>query len=288
MSWDDLRYLLAVARKGTLTGAGDDLCVTHTTVGRRLRAMERELDVRLFDRTPDGLVPTAAGQELLAAAQQMEAEALAARHRIMGRDGELRGPLRVSVFDFLLWKCAAAIERFVRRYPGVELTVTASLDAVSLSRRDADVAIRLTDAPPEALLGRRVGEIGFAAYASESLVERVGADAPYAAYPWIGWDERLDGWFDAWLAEHAPGARIAVRIDENSLLRRQAVCAGIGAFFLPCYEGDAIPQLRRLGPVHFTREVWLLTLPELRRTRRVRAFIEHMAQELRDEPGVGS
>lgn len=156
MSWDDLRYVLAVARRGTLTSAGDELRVTHTTVGRRLRALECAMSVRLFDRTPDGLVPTPAGQELVAAATQMEAELQAARRRIMGRDAELHGALRVSIFDFLLWRCADALESFMRRYPRVDLTITTSLDAVSLARREADVAIRLTDQPPELLLGRRV------------------------------------------------------------------------------------------------------------------------------------
>jgi len=282
MSWDDLRVVLAVARHGTLTGAAEALRVTHTTVGRRLRALEEHLGARLFDRTPDGLAATESGQELVAAAEQMEAEALAAENRLLGRDGELRGPIRVSVLDFLLWRIAPALASFVRRYPDIELTVTTALDPVSLARREADVAIRLTDSPPEPLLGRKVLEVGFAAYASEALVAEVGADAPYAAYPWIGSDERVEGgWLDDWLAEHAPGARIAVRIDQSSILRRQAVCAGMGAFFMPCFEGDGIGGLRRLGPVHFTRQVWLLTLPELRRTRRVRAFVDHVADALR-------
>jgi DNA-binding transcriptional LysR family regulator len=288
MSWDDLRYLLSISRRGTLTGAAGELGVTHTTVGRRLAALERQLGVRLFHRTPEGLVPTPAGQEMLEAAQQMEAEALGVQRRIMGQDAELRGALRVSIFDFLLWKCGGALESFVTRYPGVDLTLTATLDPVSLTRREADVAIRLTDSPPETLIGRRVCEVGFAVYASEALVARIGPEAPYGAYPWIGWDERLPvtGWFDRWLAEHAPGARVAMRVDENALLRRHVVRAGLGAFFLPCFEGDALPDLRRLGPVHFTRQIWLLTLPELRHTRRVRSFIEHMALELRDEPAV--
>ena len=282
MSWDDLRFVLAVSRHGTLTGAADALDVTHTTVGRRIRALEAHLGARLFDRTPAGLVATESGQELVAAAEQMEAEALAAENRLLGRDGELRGPLRVSTLDFLLWRVAAGFASFIVRYPEVELTVTTSVDPVSLSRREADVALRLTNTPPEPLIGRKVLDVGFAAYASDALVACVGEGAPYAAFPWIGLDERAGGgWVDSWLAEHAPGARVAVRIDESGILRRQAVCAGMGVFFMPCFEGDAIPGLRRLGPVHFTRQVWLLTLPELRRTRRVRAFVDHMAEALR-------
>lgn len=279
MDWDELRYVLALARSRTLSAAGASLRVTHTTVSRRLGTLEARLGVRLFDRTPDGFLPTPAGQDLIHVAEQVEDEVLAVESRIQGRDAQLGGALRVSMVDYLFLGVHEAFSTFIERYPGVELTLTASDAQVSLLRREADVVLRLTDRPGENLIGRRLADVRFAPYASQTLVERYGADAPLGAYPWVAWDERLDGrWIHAWLAENAPGARIAVRIDENAILRRQAVCSGMGAFFLPCFEGDGLPGVVRLREPIFMRPLWLLTLPELRHTTRVRAFRDHLTE----------
>jgi DNA-binding transcriptional LysR family regulator len=277
MNWDDLRFVLAVARHSTLTAAGASLGVRHSTVGRRLRAFESTLGVRLFDRTPNGLLLTSGGQEVVDVAERMETDWVEAQCRLRGRDAELTGPLRVSMLDYLFWGLSDAFTRFVEEHPGIELTLTSSLDPVSLIRREADVALRLTARPPDRLIGRRVGELTFAVYGQRALVERIGADAPLSAFPWIGWDARHDAaFFDTWLAEHAPGAQIRLRVDESALVRRQAVAAGIGLFFMPCFEADAMPELVQVVPPSFRRPLWMLTLADLRHTQRVRAFLEHM------------
>lgn len=141
------------------------------------------------------------------------------------------------------------------------------------------MALRLTNAPPDALVGRRIGELQFAAYASKDLARRVGPEAPLEAYPWIHWDERLGNtWLDAWLAQHAPGARIAMRVDTSNAAMHELIGAGIGVQFLACLEGEADPGLVRVGPIepYARRGLWLLMLPELRRAPRVRAFIDFM------------
>ncbi len=282
MDWGTLRYILAAHRARTLLGASVELGVTHTTVGRRIRACEEKLGARLFDRTPEGLFVTPAGQDLVDIAERLEGELLAAEGRIMGRDTELRGPLRVSILDYSFWNLHDAFSSFLARYPHVELTITASLEQVSLTRREADVVLRLSNTPAENLFGRRVGTMAFAVYGSESLIKSVGETAAFEDYPWLGWDERVEGlWLDAWFKKNAPGAQVAVRIDESAILRRQAIQAGMGLFFLSCFEGDTVPGLRRLGPVQFRRDLWLLTLPELRHTNRVRAFLDHMAEALK-------
>jgi len=280
MDWDDLRYVLALTRTPTLAGAARALGVTHTTVGRRLRGIETQLGVRLFDRTPDGLVPTAAGRDLCEVAEQIEGDVLAAEGRVLGRDTRLTGALRVSTMDLFFCSLHDAFVSFTERYPDVELLVDTTLDRVSLTRREADVALRLTNQPPEYLVGRRVGRAQFAVYAATSLVERIGADAPLAAFPWIGWsDGPGSDWLDRWLATHAPGARYVLSLDDNARAREHAIRAGTGAFFLPCIEGDPLPDVQRISPIieDHAHDVWLLTLRELRGTARVRAFMEHMA-----------
>ncbi len=291
MDWDDLRIALAVARGGTLSAAGEALTVSHTTVGRRLRALEERLGARLFDATPSGFVPTEAGRDLVAVAERLEADVLALDGRIAGRDERLEGPLRVATLEVVFRMFRGLFTGFAARHPGVALTVAASDDEVSLTRREADVALRLAGAPPEHLVGRKVGRLTFAPYASRALVERVGSGAPLGAFPWIHWDERLGmRWLDAWLAERAPGARVVLRVDLGGAAMHDLIADGVGVQFLARHEGDADPRLVCVGdggPMA-ARDLWLLTLPELRQTPRVRAFMDHMASELAVALGRGS
>jgi len=232
-------------------------------------------------------VPTAAGQELADVAERVEAEVLAAEGRVLGRDQVLGGALRVSTMDMLFRAYSQVFASFLARYPSVALTVGTSDDEVSLPRRQADVVIRMTNTPPEYLVGRKVGRVEFAVYARKELAARVGKRAPLAAYPWLNWDERLNQpWLDQWLAKNVPGARTAIRLDTGSLGLHAAVAAGLGVHFLACFDADRDPTLLRIGPIEaaFTREVWLLTLRELQSTPRVRAFMDHVEESLRTRP----
>ena len=103
-------------------------------------------------------------------------------------------------------------------------------------------------------------------------------------HPWIHWDERLGmDWLDGWLATHAPGATIAMRVDVGAAAMHELVAAGVGVQFLACIQGDADPTLVRVGPLDpfASRDLWVLTLPELRDTPRIRAFTDHMVENLR-------
>lgn len=284
MDWDDLRYVLAIARHQTLSAAGDALSVTHTTVGRRLKSLEEELGVRLFHRTPDGFMPTPAGQDIVEVARETEVEVLSLEGRLLGRDAKLSGELRVATMDIFLGGFPHVFGSFCERYPDVNLTVVASNEEASLTRREADVALRMTDTPPPYLVGRKLGRIRFGAYASRELVESRGEDAPWADYPWIWWDERMNlGFLDEWLQKRAPGAEILMRVNVDSVLLRRMLESGVGASLISVFEGDAHPDLVRLGPPieEFARTLWLLTLPELRHTSRVRAFMDHVEEALR-------
>jgi DNA-binding transcriptional LysR family regulator len=288
MDWDDLRYVLAVSRAGTLAGAATRLGVTRTTVGRRLDAIEARLGVRLFDRTPDGLRPTPAGAELAATGEHVEGEVHSAEGRILGRDADLRGALRVSTTEVVYRSFADVFASFIDRYPGILLTIQLSNTQVSLRRREADVALRLSNDPGDALVGRRLGTMQAEIYAARSLAARVGLGAPLAAWPWISNDERSPApWLDAWLAANAAGARIVLRTDDYLALRT-ALSLGIGVHFLPCFDGDADPALVSLGHrlTDEARGLWALTLPELTSNRRVRAFLDHCATAFATRRGL--
>lgn len=283
MDWDALQVVLAIARSGTLSGAGIALGVTHTTVGRRLARLEQHLGVRLFDRLPDGFAVTDAGLELVEVAKTVEAQLHRVESSVRGQDAQLAGTLRVSTLDFLFEAFVDVFASFQATYPGIELTVTTTESEVSLFRREADVAFRLTNSPPETVVGRKVGAVRFAMYGHVDLVE---SSCDLNELPWLHWDERLEPqarWMDGFRSSVAERAATSVRLGESTLLRRAALRAGMGVHPLPCFEGDRYPELVQIGPLlsDFDRQLWLLTLPALRDTRRVRAFITHFAEALR-------
>ncbi len=278
VNWNDLQVVLALAREGSFFRAGAALGTTHTTVGRRFRAFERSLGVRLFERGDEGLEPTPAGLKVIESAERTEAELFELEARLLGGDRQLDGPLRVSTNELLFELHRKTFASFLARYPGIRLTVSCRDEEASLRRREADIALRLSNAPQETLVGRRVGRVDFAVYASKALAKRVGERAPWGAWPWLHWDERVGAsWLDSWLAEHAKGVRVSMRVDMGTPALRDAIRAGFGVHFLACSQGDADGQLRRVGPVQraFSRDVWLLTLKEVRTTTRVRAFLDH-------------
>jgi DNA-binding transcriptional LysR family regulator len=189
--------------------------------------------------------------------------------------------------DLLFRRYHAAFSAFIKRYPTVNLTVTTSDIEVSFTRREADVALRMTNTPPEYLVGRKVGRVDFAVYGRKDLVESKGPNASFSDFPWIAWDEQRPDmrWLDGWLEANAPGARVAIRINFSMLQLRETISAGFGVHFLPCFEGDTEPNLARIGPVapQYGRDIWLLTLPELRNTSRIHAFMTHMEELIRAE-----
>lgn len=283
VDWDDLRYVLAVSRDQSLSRAATSLGVTRTTVGRRIRMFEERLGVRLFDRTPDGFTPTVAGQDISVVAERMEVDVLSLESRVLGRDAQLSGALRVSTLDFLFAAHCKAFSTFSDAHPSIELTVNVKDEAVSLVRREADVALRITNNPPEGLVGRKVARMRFAVYGSRELVERIGPDAEYADYPWLGWDDRIKSELDGWMRRHAPGARVVLRTDGNPMVIKRAIEGGIGVHPFSIVEAEAQPGLVRIGPIieEFSRDLWLLTLPDLRTNVRVRAFMDHMDSAMR-------
>ena len=288
MNWDDLRYILAVHRAGNLTNAATTLGVSRTTVGRRLRALEEHLDARLLEVMQEGVQLTSSGLELVEIAQKMESHLHDAQGRILGQNLELQGSLRVTLLDFIYEGLVDVFASFIETYPNVELTVVITDEMVSLRRREADVAIRLSNDPAASLVGRKLGKLNFAVYGARALVERVGEAQPLNAYPWIHQDERTDTrWFDQWLKVHAPGAKVVLRQDHYSV-RRASVQAGLGLCLLPCFDGDRDPNLVCLGHHLFdeARHLWILTLDELRANLRIRTFMAHVHQAFLDQPDL--
>ena len=285
IDWEDLRFVLAVAEANSLAAAARALGVNHTTVLRRVGSFEQKLGVRLFDRLPSGYMLTAGGEELLTVARQMAETVTELERRLTGQDLRLEGSLRITTTDTLMASILPSIlADFRQRHPGVLLEVSTSNALANLSHRDADVAIRPAVDSPDALVGRRIAKVAFAVYAAPSYldVRELTADTlDIAREHWIGLGDALAStsvarWMRATLV--AP----AVLRCDSLVAAREAAKAGIGLAALPCYLGDTTPGLIRIGaPVaDMTRELWLLTHEDLRRTARVSAFTEFVGQAL--------
>ncbi|MBO6935312.1 MAG: LysR family transcriptional regulator [Deltaproteobacteria bacterium] len=277
MSWDDLRFVLALARAGTMTAAAQALGVTHTTVSRRVRAIEEDIGTRVFDQTPDGFVPTPAGRRLVEAAAAIEARVTEVDRAVRGRDERLSGPLRVATVDSFVSWFPEVFFGFAEANPEVALSVATGTRFADLSRRQADVALRLTNSPAEHLFGRKVGQLEYGIYAHRSLAER---NQSLQELPWIQWSPdaraRLT---ERWMAANVPNAPIALQVDCTRAFEL-AISRGLGVQFMPHVFARRTPELVLLEPApeEFTTDLWLLAHPDLREVARVRAFMSHAAE----------
>lgn len=271
IDWDDTRWVLAVARAGSLAGAARALAVSHATVFRRLNAIERRLGVALFERARSGYAPTAAGDAVVATAEQVEAQMQALERRVLDSDARPSGTVRLTTTDTLFEGLLTPILAECRHaYPAIKLEVAVSNETFNLSRRQADLAVRPMASPPDALIAHRLGRVAMAPYAA--------ADPSARASNWIGLDDSV--FFPAlskWLQQHGIDDS-AWRVD-TLLGLAAAVRSGAGRAMLPCYLADADPRLARLDePVdELASDLWLLVHPDLRRAARVRAVRDFIA-----------
>lgn len=278
MKWDDLKILLAVGRSGSFSQAARELSLDHSSVSRRMRDLERKLGVSLFERQADGFRLTTAGNELYRASLRMAEEADAAERRVSGRDTMLRGRIRFATVDATARKLMPSLQRFMLRYPEIELQLVLSQHLANLSRSEADVVLRATNDPPETYVGRLLAHHAFPVYAAPRLLARFASDTPLDCYPWVGWG---DGMTDAWLAQHVPAARVVCRVN-TALGMENAVRSEMGVAHLACFGADDDRDFVRIHPPDpsLALGVWLLVHRDLRRSARIRAFLDFLTAEL--------
>lgn len=288
MNWDDLRYILAVGQAGSLSGAAARLGLNHSTVFRRLGRIEQNLGVRLFQRSRDGYGLTPAGEDAYRLALQMDDPIAGLERRLMGRDIQLSGSLRVTTTDTLVELLAPILAAFRQRYPGITLELVVSNVFFSLTRREADVAIRPTTDPPEMLVGRRLCGIATALYASPGYLAEKPAHLPPAQHRWLAPDDSLAHLPAArWLHATVPDDGLVFRA--NTLLAlREAARAGLGVAALPCFMAAGDDGLLALGGAlpALASELWLLIHRDLRRVARVRVFMDAVAAGVRARQGL--
>jgi DNA-binding transcriptional LysR family regulator len=284
LNWDDLRFFLAAARASTLSGAARELNVGHVTVGRRLAALERSLGSILFNRTPQGLTLTAEGQAILQQCSDMETAAVNVGRIAAGRDSRVEGSVRLATTQALARAVLPALSRLRLDYPGLQIELEAGVRTLDISRREADLALRLVRPTTPNLVCRKVAEVGFALYASPAYLEAHGCPERgrgLAGHDLIGFTAMPEPIAPFFMAESLVGARFAMRCNDVFLQRTAASC-GMGIAELACFLGDECSELVRLWPAEDVtrRAAWLIVHEDLRRSGRMKVISSSLADAL--------
>ena len=292
LRWDDVRVFLTIHRNGSMAGAARALKVDQTTVGRRLQAFEESLDARLFDRTPDGLSLTPAGEGILDVAERVEESMLALERRIGGEDARIAGTVRIATSDaFAVGYLASRLGTLRDRHPDLVIELTTGQSFVALSRREADIAVRLRPGgftpAEENVVCRKLYDVPWAVYASRAYVAAHGAprdENDLEGRDVVGYDEEgppMPG--RDWLAR-ASSNGAHVRLHVTSVVAAMAtVRAGLGLGLLPGMFAGTDTQLVRIGRPVAMAEGWLLVHPDLQHVARVRAVIDTLVDLARQD-----
>jgi DNA-binding transcriptional LysR family regulator len=281
--WDELRFLLAVGRHGTLAAAGRALRVNATTVGRRVDELERRLGTKLFTKTPDGLRPTRAGVAAFEVATRMEDAMLAFERRIRGGDARLEGVVRVTAGDGVMLSIIPLVSSFRSLYPGVQLELLSENRVVDVARGEADIAVRIVKPTTASLVAQKVATIGIGLYAQEDYLARsprLDAIADLRAHALIGMTSPFDHGPEAqWLARQGVD-HYSVRCNTISLVLA-AAATGAGVAVLPHNLAAMEPKLRRvLRDIEFApRSVWLVVHRDVRRRATIRAVLKFLVED---------
>lgn len=286
LSAGDLEVVLALARAGTFAGAAERLGVDASTVFRALQRIERGAGPRLFERDRSGTVATELAQELATHAEAIESRLEAARSSLQSTPGAVSGTVRITSTDTILHGLVLPhLPEIGASHPALRFDLHTGNELANLTRRDADIALRATKRPPQHLVGRHLGPIRVALYASRSRGPRRFDDAVAAAHPWVAPDDALPEHPSVtWRRRHFPKVAPTVRV-ASILTVAETIAAGAAIGLVPLFLGERRRDLRRLTePIDECRtELWLLTHPEIRHLRRVAAVYGVLAERVRLE-----
>ena len=280
---DDLALVLALTRAPTLADAATRLGVDSSTVFRALQRLEKRLGRRLFERDRHGYRAVELALLFAAHAERIEGELESARSQLATRDDRVSGLVRVSTTDTLLYGLVMPVlGELMARHPNLRFELDASNELVSLTRRDADLALRATKRPPEHLVGRRLGPVRVAVFAHRDLARGRPALDALAALPWAAPDDALpDHPSVRWRRKHLP--KVAPRLQLHSVLAvMEAVAAGLAVGIVPLFLASAYAEVAALTEAldECDTDLWLLAHPESRHLRRIAVVAKELAQRV--------
>lgn len=268
LDWNDLKFFLAVAEHKSIKKAAESLRVNHTTVMRRIDALEYRLECTLFVRSKGSVELTDVAEKMLDSVRAVSNQVVALERQLIGQSDRVSGDVLLTLPPFLATHLLFLhLPQFYKNYPGVNLQIAATNEFVDLSKRQADIAIRLSN-NPEAhlnthLFGKKIADVQMARYTA--------VDSKRAA-PLIAWDNSVD--FEKWM-EKCDAADSAVRcVISEPLVQIHAVISGIGDAILPCFVGDREKALRKAGNSFAGFEAWVVTHKDMRNAEHIKAVKE--------------
>ena len=281
LDWDDYRIFLAVARTPSIRSAAEELKVSHSTVLRRVDRLEEKLGARLFERRSVGFRLTQSGAEVLQGAHDIEESVQSINRAVTGRDSALEGVVKVSMPEgFIHHALFPDLKKFAMQFPNIQLEIDLSLAFADLSKREADIALRITNNPPEDLVGRKLTSVLLAAYAHKDHVAEFKPHEPDSKALRIAYGSPA-----TFKCEYGFGHLKVFGYFDNVLLQLRLALQGVGVVALPVLMGDTERDLVRLSePVH-VGDVWLLYHADLRYTSRVRAVRNFFEQTVFEQLG---
>ena len=288
MNWDDLKIFLALSRQGSARAAADKLGLHHSTITRRIEAFEAAQKTHLFDRLHTGYRLTAAGEALLHSVIRVEEEINGIERNLLGQDADLRGDIQVTMPAAIATHLLMPdIVHIMDSYPDINVKVLISYSLLSLTKRETDIAIRLTDTPPEHLVGRKVIRYHTAIYASKQYLETHDFSTdPRGTRPkphWIGWNYPKPCL--EWIQESQFPHLKPRGYFNNVLAQLAAVKTGLGIAKLPCFIGDKEPSITRVPPKDSLafQDIWILTHKDLLSTARIQLFMDFIGAAFRSK-----
>ena len=285
-NWDHVRFFLALAEKSTLTHAAEQLHVSHSTVLRRIKNFEQDLNTRLFEQTSNGYRMTNAGEELYRECSEIRHRLQSALHKATGVDHRLAGEIVITTSDTLaLYLLPGALKKIQDSYPNLHFHVQMTNQISDMNDREVDIAIRPGKAPPEYLIGRKVGELGFCAVASRDYATSYKLTAfpeDTEKHRFIILDNSYVGLpFHRLITDclHERTSRTTVNNFTNAVVMARA---GLGITVLPRYVLQREPELVELPMVTKipANELWVLSHPDLRNTDRIKLVKNLLIEEL--------
>jgi DNA-binding transcriptional LysR family regulator len=282
LDWEDVRYFVALARHGSLSATARALRVNHATVARRVTSLETVLGRALFDRRADGYALTTEGKAVLDEADVMDGAALSVLRRL-DASTELSGLVRVTTARVLAdGFLVDRLGELHQRYPTLDVELITEARVMSLSKREADIAVRLGRPKDSDLIARRAAKVVFGYYASPAYRDKLEAGGQTL---YIGYDEDSDFVAEAaWSVRQFHDKRFAFR-SNSQMSQAAAARAGYGVALLPRYLAAKDPGLVpiSLGELPPERDVWLLVRPDLAKVPRVRAVADYLINVFQHE-----
>lgn len=274
-NWDDLKIFAAVANSGSYSAAARKLNVNHATISRRIKAMEQEHGVRLFDRTQTGYQLTEAGNAIIDITESISDKTHEISRLLTGQDARLAGEIKLTmphdIFDFML---VDSLKQFQLNHPDIDLLLLVSKGLRNMANREADLAVRITPSPPDFLIGKKICNL------QHGIYSHINLDTS-ESIPLVLWhsDPKRPWWIELLQSK----THVALRVDDLFSMH-QAVRSGIGVARMPCFLPDSIKQadVVRL-PFNMPLSdwgVWILSHADLRNTARINACRHFISDEL--------